>query len=423
MRKAQYLLGLFYILLVNFLWVSSGFLVQSIFEDKHFNSPFLVTYYSTTLFAVYLLFFIPFLCKHCRDVCTRKLRYSRLNIKATSDETEGNEVWCAASFSQGNNSGLQVEEDCLEREITDSEKVLENHLIEKLPQSPSSKKSTQLAKESDGVVCCFCCVVEQSTIKLSLVETLKLSGTFCFIWFGMSYFYNASLLYTSLSSNTVLSTLSGPFCLILSTVVLKEPLVWSNIAGVIVVVAGASLISTQDEGSDDDGAASNHILGDAMAIFSAFIYGCYTTLMKYWVKDDNSISMFLFFGLVGGCNIICLWPLFFFFNYTGIEPIQIPEWDTVGLLTLTGAINVISDYFWARSILLTSPLIASVGLCLTIPLALVADLLFRHKHQSSLYILGATCVAVGFILVNLKASQSLEEETDLQRSLSTEEDN
>merc|ERR1719494_248492 len=124
--------------------------------------------------------------------------------------------------------------------------------------------------------------------------------------------------------------------------------------------------------------------------------------------DDSIMSMFLFFGFLGGCNILCLWPLFFFFNYSGIEPIELPEWDTVGLLTLTGFVNILSDYFWARSILLTSPLIASVGLCLTIPLALLADVLFRNLHHSPLYIVGAGTVVVGFVLVNLKAPQSLE---------------
>jgi len=281
MKRAQYLLGLFYILLVNLLWVSSGYLVKSIFEDKDFHSPFLVTYYSTALFMVYLIFFLPFLCNRC----TTFKGYGQLVCP------------------EGRNT---VEVDSPNGDVN---------------RPLLTKKSPDEA--SDGEACCCCCVVKQSANRLTLLQTVKLSGTFCFIWFGMEYFYNASLIYTTLGSNTVLSTLSGPFCLILSTILLKEPLAWSNILGVAVVLAGSILIGTQDVNSGGN-SASNSIGGDALAILSAFIYGSYTTLMKFLVKDDSSMSMFLFFGLLGLCNLLCLWPLFFFFHYTGIERIKIP---------------------------------------------------------------------------------------------------
>merc|ERR1719494_984943 len=127
----------------------------------------------------------------------------------------------------------------------------------------------------------------------------------------MNWLYTESLKYTTLGSNTVLSTLSGPFCLILSMIFFKEPLVWSNVMGVAVVVGGACLIGKQDVSSNNN-STMDLMLGDSMAILSAFIYGCYTTLMKCLVKDDSKLSTSLFFGLVGLCNVICLWPLFFF---------------------------------------------------------------------------------------------------------------
>jgi len=411
MKKAQYLLGLFYILIVNFLWVSSGYLVRSIFEDKNFHSPFLVTYYSTALFMVYLIFFLPFLCNHCTSLCTKKEGYGQLDNNLSSSESLEEETPLS-------NMELLTEEhvvvDKVEVDSSNGEVVHRQLVNRHLSTNMTSDEA------SDGETCCCCFVVKQSSNRLTLLQTAKLSGTFCFIWFSMSYLYNASLMFTTLGSNTVLSTLSGPFCLILSIILLKEPLVWSNILGVAVVLGGSILIGTQDVNGDDNN-ASNMMLGDSMAILSAFIYGCYTTLMKYWVKDDSSMSMFLFFGLVGLCNLLCLWPLFFLFNYSGIEPIKLPDWDTVGLLTLTGFVNILSDYFWARSILLTSPLIASVGLCLTIPLALLSDFFFSHVNETQLYILGSACVVVGFVLVNLRATQSLEPEADVQISSTAEE--
>jgi len=212
--------------------------------------------------------------------------------------------------------------------------------------------------------------------------------------------------------------MSAPFSLMLSIILFADRLFYTKIVGVVLVVAGVGLISTEDKGS---GSGTNPILGDVMALLSGFIFACSTTLMKYWVKDDGAISMFLFLGLLGGCNVLFLWPLFFGLNYTGIEHFEVPDWNIVGLLTLTGSINILSDYFWARSILLTSPLIANVGLCFVIPLSLLADRLLNHIHQSPMYIVGACCVAVGFIMVNLKRGQSLNEDNEIKRPLRLED--
>ena len=45
---------------------------------------------------------------------------------------------------------------------------------------------------------------------------------FCPLWFGANYFFNLSLGLTSVASNTILSTTSCIFTLILSIIVLKE---------------------------------------------------------------------------------------------------------------------------------------------------------------------------------------------------------
>ena len=44
--------------------------------------------------------------------------------------------------------------------------------------------------------------------------------------------------------------------------------------------------------------------------------------------------------------------------------------------------NVLSDYLWARAVVLTTPTVATVGLSLTIPLAFVSDLFVKVKLSS-----------------------------------------
>ena len=60
-----------------------------------------------------------------------------------------------------------------------------------------------------------------------------------------------------------------------------------------------------------------------------------------------------------------------------------------------------------RAILLTTPTVANVGVSLTVPLALVTDMISKYSHNAkdwfyvpSSTIIGALLVIIGFILVN-----------------------
>jgi solute carrier family 35 protein F5 len=69
--------------------------------------------------------------------------------------------------------------------------------------------------------------------------------------------------------------------------------------------------------------------------------------------------------------------------------------------------DVVADYLWARSVLLTSPTVATVGLSLTIPLAILTDMFSSVVHggdveaPSAASLGGAALVIAGFVLVNV----------------------
>ena len=63
---------------------------------------------------------------------------------------------------------------------------------------------------------------------------------------------------------------------------------------------------------------------------------------------------------------------------------------------------------WARSIVLTSPTVATVGLSLTIPLAFLSDFLLGHGAPAVLSIFGALAVIFGFVVVNTGIQPLLE---------------
>mmetsp|Transcript_10886 Transcript_10886/g.14222 ORF Transcript_10886/g.14222 Transcript_10886/m.14222 type:complete len:84 (+) Transcript_10886:1-252(+) len=64
--------------------------------------------------------------------------------------------------------------------------------------------------------------------------------------------------------------------------------------------------------------------------------------------------------------------------------------------------NVLSDYLWARSVVLTSATVATVGLGLTIPLAFVSDWILGNENVADwISLCGASSVLIGFVLVNI----------------------
>lgn len=64
------------------------------------------------------------------------------------------------------------------------------------------------------------------------------------------------------------------------------------------------------------------------------------------------------------------------------------------------AISFISDISWAYAMLLTSPLVVTVGLNLTIPLSLVGQIFINTQNPTLTYWVGAAIVFVAFIMVN-----------------------
>lgn len=70
--------------------------------------------------------------------------------------------------------------------------------------------------------------------------------------------------------------------------------------------------------------------------------------------------------------------------------------------------NVISDYLWARSVVLTSSTVATVGLSITIPLAMISDFIVQNQAPTGLSASGAVLVIIGFCLVNISKELELE---------------
>lgn len=63
---------------------------------------------------------------------------------------------------------------------------------------------------------------------------------------------------------------------------------------------------------------------------------------------------------------------------------------------------------WAYAMLLTTPLVVTVGLSLTIPLSLIGEMIQYEQYSSWIYWIGAGIVFLSFVFIN---HESQEEET------------
>ena len=234
----------------------------------------------------------------------------------------------------------------------------------------------------------------------------------------MTYAFNLSLNLTSVASNSIISSMSGPATAILSRIFLADyKLTPWNMAGVAVTVIGSCLIGYLD--SFKSGGNRDNLVGDIMAVISAMIYSVYTTFIKVKIGDESRVNMFLFFGFIGSLNLVVLWPGILILDASGLESFKMPSNHIWLLLSVNGLLTILSDYFWAQAILLSNPVIATVGLSLMMPLAIVADQLFRGIGHGYLYYIGAVCVWIGFVLVNIDTSKNPKERespADVQRS-------
>ncbi|KAK4034889.1 hypothetical protein C8A01DRAFT_48831 [Parachaetomium inaequale] len=381
---ARRTLGIGLLLIVVFLWTLSNFMASYIFSDGTYSKPFFLVYVNTSCFAISLIpLTIRYVMQNGVDAlmgaALQMWREKRLNVTPLR-MTGGDE---------GRGGGAD-DEDAGQRLLVDDEGSLE--ALDLLPPGKEEK--------------------------LSLGETARLSLEFAMLWFGANYFASACLEYTSVGSVTILTSTSSIWTLIFCALTKVEGFTVRKLVGVLASLAGVVLISSVDlSGANDDNRGSfphkttaQIAIGDAMAFFSAIIYGIYVTVMKRRVGNEERVNMPLFFGLVGLFNVLFLWPGFFILHYTGIEPFELPPTASVWtIIAVNSAASFFSDILWAYAMLLTTPLVVTVGLSLNIPLSLIGEMIQYSQYSSWLYWVGAGVVFISFLFVN---NESHEDDAD-----------
>ncbi|TVY54284.1 putative vacuolar membrane protein [Lachnellula cervina] len=373
-------LGICLLLVTVFLWTASNFLASYIFADNSYSKPYFVTYINTSFFAISL---IPIILRIGHKHGFGHMRTSTI------------EFW------QGRMNGYKG------IGKSDGEEEAEDPL--------SASQTRLLVDDEGGPALSMSGDPQPPEGQLSVPETAILSLEFCMLWFLANYLVAGCLEYTSVASSTILTSTSSIWTLIFGVLFRVEGFSYKKLIGVLASLAGIVLISSVDlSGKDNDENRGNFphksqseiAIGDAMAFGSAIMYGMYAIVMKKRIGNEDRVNMPLFFGLVGLFNVAFLWPGFILLHYTGVERFELPPTGKIWtIVLLNSASSFIADYSWAYAMLLTTPLVVTVGLSLTIPLSLVGQMILSHQYSSALYWVGACVVLLSFLFINHESKE------------------
>lgn len=397
-------LGLGLLAIVIVLWVASGFLTSSIFATGTYSKPYLITYINTAFFALPLL---PVYLKHVYRVrgwsftssqtSSNKPAYHHLSGTEPSSEPLFSHL--AADDTPHNRSHLSPH---------DAHNLHQGRRpIDGSPSPPPIRTDIPLPTEAPKD-------------RLDTRATFHLAMKFAPLWFLANWFNSASYSYTSVASSTILVSTSSVFTLLFGVLFKIERFTFKKLMGVLASLAGIMLISLvdtrhQDEGDDADRGTFPYknpaeiALGDGMALASAMLYGLYATILTRTVggEADGKVNMPLFFGFIGAISILILWPGLPLLSLIGMESLQAPPSSHAAWVVLANAcVSLVSDMCWAYAVLLTSPLVVTVGLALTIPLSLVGQVIINGQYAGWGYWVGAVVIVGGFLVVNFESEKT-----------------
>lgn len=413
----KWTLGLIMLTIVIVLWVMSSFLINLIFEDNLYRKPFFITYINTASFIFYLIpTFKNTIRKYFHD--RNWSIHKELILQEEGDPVDTEDVtsnYGSINRRVSNNSTHQSRNNSVAHTRNNSFGQSRNNSIIDV-DNPNG--ILLLPRNS---------VSSMISIRLSLKDTTKLSAQFCVLWFLANFATNASLAYTSVASQTMLSSTSSFFTLFIGALGHVETVTKPKVVGSILSFLGIALVTQSDSlqrhlpikptghmpptEPSTDLTSWQTMMGNLLAVAGAMFYGIYSTLLKIKVQDESMINMKIFFGFVGLFTLLFMWPSLIFLHYMGYEEFVIPTQPKVIVIILVNMmITFVSDFCWAKAMLLTSPLTVTVGLSITIPVAMFGDILFKHKDMPLEYLLGGLLILGSFVIISKNTEAEEEEE-------------
>ncbi|XP_073112612.1 thiamine-repressible mitochondrial transport protein THI74 [Elaeis guineensis] len=388
----RWAIGLMYIIAVATIWIAASFIVQSVVDAG--VSPFLITYICNSLFVVYIP--IVEISRHFED--SIEGFWSCLRNKKDADKQQSSDLENVNLLHESNHDT--------------NPNVLAGHSKEDTlsgvqSRLPESSHANACGQPELDVVSQDCSKEVDAKGRWTRTRVAKVSLLICPFWFLAQLTFNLSLKYTTVTSNTILSSTSSLFTFLVALAFLGEKFTWVKLISVLLCMGGTIIVSLADSNPNPAANAigTNHLLGDILALLSAGLYAVYITLIRKKLPDETKgegqASTAQFLGFLGLFNLLIFLPVALLLNFTKLEPFHKLTWKQCGLIVGKGLLdNVLSDYLWAKAIHLTTTTVATAGLTIQVPIAAIVDSLTGNAPHLMDYI-GAAAVMVGFAGINI----------------------
>ncbi|CAD5206259.1 unnamed protein product [Bursaphelenchus okinawaensis] len=403
-NRTRIVFGVFLLLIVNTVWVISAEVTKYLFADLKFKRPFFVTYIKSCLFSIFLLRYL---------ICgTQQSKSDEKDYSLLKTENETDSEFEAESLSMGEFEPVTLPSDY---DSEDQMKGMEESKkkrrvrfslwreVRSLPERIAYEAKMARLPYRPPPIGCNC----------RMSAPVKYTLYFAPLWFVSSVTYQASLLFSSVSSVNMISASSSLFVLLLGALFspyLEDRFSFMKFGLVILNLAGVAIVSQ----------FSSVWTGTVLAVVSAFTYAIYLTVFTVISRKNDKIDMNLLFGVIGVFSLIICTPLMFVVHVTGLEPqLPLPNAHEFTVVLLNGMIgSVLTDYLWLYATLMTNSLISSISLTLTIPMSLFADAIFRLQFPDAAQLLAAVPIMASFIGASLLSHSSNDRSEATRRSKS-----
>mmetsp|Transcript_40655 Transcript_40655/g.107491 ORF Transcript_40655/g.107491 Transcript_40655/m.107491 type:complete len:393 (-) Transcript_40655:239-1417(-) len=239
----------------------------------------------------------------------------------------------------------------------------------------------------------------------SLASVVKLSATVGLLWLCSAAIFNISLEYTSVATNTVLSSTTSVFTFLLSLLICKDTFRWSSLGAAVLSLLGCSVVACQVPQNIQEDAVTNSVLGDVLALTSAGMFALSSVLLRRFAPEDLDLGSYM--GVTGLIALGLAPGLLYAAHVRGLEQFSLPERATLAALIVNALFGcTLANYLYNSALLLLSPLVANICLSLSIPVSALMDEALLGQHRfSATWALGAAVTTLGAVIAALDLSE------------------
>eukprot|EP01067_Filipodium_phascolosomae_P001454 Filipodium_phascolosomae@DN1965_c0_g1_i1.p1 len=237
--------------------------------------------------------------------------------------------------------------------------------------------------------------------------------------FVSGWFWYLSLPITSVSGNSAIYQSSSCMVFMFSICFLNEKVDPLKSTSVVLCIAGVCFVSFFPASSNrssggEEGGSDPHFLGYVLCFLSMVLYALYEVLYKKWavhMKDEFPIANSVrFLGLVGVSTFLFCAPPLLVLDSFGIESFFIPKTgEAIKSVLLLGVLDTVFNMLLLIAIGLSSPLFASVGCLLVLPVSMVWDKIAHNYSMPGPAMMGVGLIILGFVAFGISEANQLEE--------------